>query len=838
MSKTRSSTAKGQQKENAEKGDGSLGCDTYLVLVSKRFVVLSLLSCILVALAVGRTARMLLLVNNNEAIKAYNDQGNQQAAISSSPVAMKTLPDPKMKDGKVPPETLYTSKTFGTGNTASSQSRWIVTETGKENCVDLPDHQCPVPPSVDEDEDNTDDEIHLPAGQHLLMDIENVDASFLNSEERLAHAMLKLVSECGLTLLSYHCHAMVPMGVSCAGVLLESHVSFHTWPKQGVITLDLYTCGPNSLLPIVPLANLLFGVPNEVDEGEEFKAPTTRWAHKLRGFPEIEDNDSFVAEMSDMEYFPVSKMIDYKNEVATNSTDFQQVRIYDVLRPNEQTLEGYKKSLKNDESYESRHPELFEPDRIVFLDGVLQSRRSGEAAYHETLIHPAMFAHKNPKRVAIIGGGEGASLREVLKHKTVESVVMIEIDKMMVDVSRKYLPSWSDCSMLVGSAQSCFDDIRVEVQYIDAFQWFIDNFPSDSSPLVDTFDVIIMDALDPQIRKEFVNALYDEGPFLKSMPNALNTDGIFISQVGESTGTNDPPEIYTLDLNRSRLIKSLSRLGFSTIRSYIDNAHSGFGFPWQFIVAFRNSDVKADWFANPSLVDLKIRTRAMVTRDGGSPFKFFDGATMQSFYYPSKLTEIVYCLGHPESRDCKEGHGFDPNRQNIPISTIEVRQSSMGEKAGRGVFAKIDIPRDSYIGLEKHIPFVEGDAHTYGLILKTNKLNGGKWGSALASYINDYGEMSSQSGQDSFIIDSTMQSFTNHACDGSSNFGVKPGVSRERNFVYDPAADRQVKFYARATPLRDIHQGEELLDNDFAMPGNVCEEEGDLVGESILYTRM
>ena len=166
-----------------------------------------------------------------------------------------------------------------------------------------------------------------------------------------------------------------------------------------------------------------------------------------------------------------------------------------MLRPNEQSLEAYKKSLLNDGSYESNHPELFEPDRIVYLDGVLQSRRSGEAAYHETLIHPSMFAHKNPKRVAIIGGGEGASLREVLKHKTVENVTMIEIDKMMVDVSREYIPSWSDCSMLEGSAESCFDDPRVEVQYRDAFQWFIDNYPADKPSLIDAFDVIIMDAL-------------------------------------------------------------------------------------------------------------------------------------------------------------------------------------------------------------------------------------------------------------------------------------------------------------------------------------------------------
>ena len=100
--------------------------------------------------------------------------------------------------------------------------------------------------------------------------------------------------------------------------------------------------------------------------------------------------------------------------------------VYDVVRRhNVKGLDLYKKSLLNDGSYESLHPEFFAPDRIVFLDGVLQSCKSGDAAYHEALVHPAMFAHENPRRVAIIGGGEGATLREVLKHNTVEKVIMI-----------------------------------------------------------------------------------------------------------------------------------------------------------------------------------------------------------------------------------------------------------------------------------------------------------------------------------------------------------------------------------------------------------------------------
>jgi spermidine synthase len=117
----------------------------------------------------------------------------------------------------------------------------------------------------------------------------------------------------------------------------------------------------------------------------------------------------------------------------------------------------------------------------------------------ESLVHPAMFAHTCPKRVAIVGGGEGATLREVLKHKTVEKVVMIDIDEQMVLLSRKFLPFWSDCSIIEKSSKSCFDDPRVDTYFEDAFQWFMKRFsvaqnrgqPEEEEP----FDVIILDAL-------------------------------------------------------------------------------------------------------------------------------------------------------------------------------------------------------------------------------------------------------------------------------------------------------------------------------------------------------
>ena len=149
----------------------------------------------------------------------------------------------------------------------------------------------------------------------------------------------------------------------------------------------------------------------------------------------------------------------------------------------------------NEESYYSNFPDLFLPDRLLFMGGVLQSRRIGDSAYHEALVHPALFSHPNPKRIAIIGGGEGATLREVLKHKTVEKAVMIELDKSIADLSRIHLPEWNDCSNLVGRADNCFDDPIVELYFEDAFNWFYERFHSSHEKDEEPFDVIIMDAL-------------------------------------------------------------------------------------------------------------------------------------------------------------------------------------------------------------------------------------------------------------------------------------------------------------------------------------------------------
>jgi hypothetical protein len=194
------------------------------ILISRRVFVSSLAGACLVAFLVGRIARIRLIqATESRLINLYNEKIRSIALLAIEDYhndderylmnkKIMTLPHPVMKKGKPVPRSTYTSKNFDTTLSATTHSRWVVTQSGEHQCVNLPNHpECSGTTSNEQisslllDKPVRDDyeEEHLPSGQHLLIDIEDVDSHFLNSEERLASAMLELVNECDLTLLSY-----------------------------------------------------------------------------------------------------------------------------------------------------------------------------------------------------------------------------------------------------------------------------------------------------------------------------------------------------------------------------------------------------------------------------------------------------------------------------------------------------------------------------------------------------------------------------------------------------------------------------------------------------------
>ncbi len=154
--------------------------------------------------------------------------------------------------------------------------------------------------------------------------------------------------------------------------------------------------------------------------------------------------------------------------------------------------------------------------RALVIDDLIQSTEKDEYMYHESLVQPVMTLHPNPRKVLILGGVEGATLREVLKHNTVEKAVMVDIDEVVVEFSRKYLEYMH---------QGSFDDPRAEVIIMDGLE-YVRRQPSSS------FDVVIMDLTDPYA-SEVAKPLYSVDSF-KEIYRILSDDGVMVTQAGNS----------------------------------------------------------------------------------------------------------------------------------------------------------------------------------------------------------------------------------------------------------------------------------------------------------------
>ena len=149
--------------------------------------------------------------------------------------------------------------------------------------------------------------------------------------------------------------------------------------------------------------------------------------------------------------------------------------------------------------------------KILVVDGDLMLTEKDEFIYHEMMTHVPLLAHGHAKHVLIIGGGDGAMLREVTRHKNVESITMVEIDAGVVSFCRQYLPNHN-----AGS----YDDPRFKLVIDDGV-----NFVNQTNQ---TFDVIISDCTDPIGPGEslFTSAFYE------GCKRCLNPGGIFVAQNG------------------------------------------------------------------------------------------------------------------------------------------------------------------------------------------------------------------------------------------------------------------------------------------------------------------
>jgi len=166
----------------------------------------------------------------------------------------------------------------------------------------------------------------------------------------------------------------------------------------------------------------------------------------------------------------------------------------------------------HDEQSPYQRIEIFETEtfgRLMTLDGLVMVTDRDNFVYHEMMSHPALFTHPNPKRVLIIGGGDCGTLREVLRHSTVEVAEQVELDERVTRVSEQYFPELCEKN----------SDPRARLLFTDGIQWVADAQP-------DTYDVIIVDSTDPVGPAA---GLFSE-TFYRNCLRALRPRGIVVGQ--------------------------------------------------------------------------------------------------------------------------------------------------------------------------------------------------------------------------------------------------------------------------------------------------------------------
>jgi spermidine synthase len=145
------------------------------------------------------------------------------------------------------------------------------------------------------------------------------------------------------------------------------------------------------------------------------------------------------------------------------------------------------------------------------LDGVCQLTTSDEFIYHEMMAHVPLMALERPRRVLVVGGGDGGVLREVLKHPSVEKATLCEIDRAVIDLSLKYYPE---------IAGGCFDDSRADIVIADGLQYV--------AQTTEAFDAIIVDSSEPI----GPSAVLHTREFFTDCKRALKRGGILVTQNG------------------------------------------------------------------------------------------------------------------------------------------------------------------------------------------------------------------------------------------------------------------------------------------------------------------
>ena len=276
----------------------------------------------------------------------------------------------------------------------------------------------------------------------------------------------------------------------------------------------------------------------------------------------------------------------------------------ETLEPSDFTSTYKISRLLHEERTEYQHILLFENavmGRVLALDGVVQTTEKDEFCYHEMIVHVPILAHGKARRVLIIGGGDGGAAEEVFKHRSVESATLVEIDRTVIELSKRYLGAISD---------QAFEDPRLDLVIADGCQFVAE---SDAR-----FDVIIVDAPDPIGPGAALFSI----EFYRGCKRCLAPGGVLVTQ-------NGVPFIQVTELRDS--MTALAAL-FADARSYVTHVPVYVGGPMAIGWA---SDKTKLWRTPLETLARRFENSAIETR-------YYTPAVHQaSFALPRYVQELV-----------------------------------------------------------------------------------------------------------------------------------------------------------------------------------------------------
>jgi spermidine synthase len=242
--------------------------------------------------------------------------------------------------------------------------------------------------------------------------------------------------------------------------------------------------------------------------------------------------------------------------------------------------------------------------KSLVIDGKLQSSLSDEEWYHEALVHPVMLAHPCPRDVLVLGGGEGATAREVLKHRCTRRVVMVDVDAEMIEIARKLLVEWH---------RGAFTDPRLDVVAAEG-RAFLEAVRPES------FDAIILDLVDPTESGPAARLYTVE--FYRLVYRALRSPGVMVTQ---ATSPSLTPEVF-------QRIYSAVRHVFGEAVAYVTYVRSYNGL-WGFVAAGKKVDFRT---LTPAVVEEELAKRVE------GELRFYDPTThVWLFTLPKPVRKLL-----------------------------------------------------------------------------------------------------------------------------------------------------------------------------------------------------